>query len=86
MPDFFLDVEDFVKEKEESPANQQSQPITGSGDTVKTFQSIQEMMTEDLVKSMGGIFIFNLSGELCSLCRSSHVLMLISHIMNYDIV
>lgn len=62
MPDFFLDVEDFAAEKEEPSTKQQSQSITGSGETVKTFQSIEKMLTEDLVKSMGGVFIFNLTG------------------------
>lgn len=70
MPDFFLDVEDFAAEKEEPSTKQQSQSITGSGETVKTFQSIERMLTEDLVKSMGGVFIFNLTGESSSLSRA----------------
>lgn len=70
MPDFFLDVEDFAAEKEEPSTKQQSQSITGSGETVKTFQSIEKMLTEDLVKSMGGVFIFNLTGESLSFSRA----------------
>ena len=45
-----------------TPAFGGGSKTTGSSGPTKTFQQIKALMSEDLVKSIGGIFQFNLSG------------------------
>ena len=67
LPDFFLDedpnaLRDQLEEEGGKPAfGGESKASVASG-PAKTFQQIQALLSEDLVKSIGGIFQFNLSG------------------------
>jgi len=79
LPDFFLDGEDpdkLIQQMEEQGANLRfkkgesggavdtaAAPAAGAGGPAATFQKIQSMLTEDLAKSIGGSFLFDLKDE-----------------------
>lgn len=69
LPDFFLDTEDpqalrdQMEQQGAKPAFGDGSKTEVSGGPAKTFQQIQALLNEELVKSIGGIFQFNLSGK-----------------------
>lgn len=69
LPDFFLDTEDpealrdqMEKEGAKPAFGGGNKTATGSSGPAKTFQLIQSLLSEELVKSVNGVFQFNLSG------------------------
>lgn len=68
LPDFFLD-EDPESLKQQI-VDQGGKPVFGGGATAskpagassQVFKQIEGLMSEDLVKSIGGIFQFNIKG------------------------
>ena len=67
LPDFFLDedpnaLRDQLEEEGGKPAFGGGSKASVARGPAKTFQQIQALLSEDLVKSIGGIFQFNLSG------------------------
>ena len=66
LPDFFLDTEDPHLLRQQM-AEEGATPAFGgssssSGGPAATFQTLKTILNEDLVKSTGGVFQFNLSG------------------------
>ncbi|XP_075885148.1 hydroxysteroid dehydrogenase-like protein 2 [Nelusetta ayraudi] len=70
LPDFFLDEapEELVKKMEQHGATPAFKPppsgaAAASGSIEKTFNAIQGVLNEDVVKSVKGVYQFDLSGE-----------------------
>ncbi|XP_029649957.1 hydroxysteroid dehydrogenase-like protein 2 [Octopus sinensis] len=64
LPDFFLDVDPDSVEASSGDETQPPKPsVDGEGLTVRTFQSIEKILNEDVVKSVGGVFAFHLTGD-----------------------
>ena len=69
LPDFFLEedpdaLRSQMVEEGATPAFSGGSKTGASSGPAKTFQQIKSMLSEDLVKSIGGIFQFNLSGMI----------------------
>ena len=77
LPDFFLDTEDPEALRDQME-KQGAKPAFGGGNKTatassgpeKTFQIIQSLLNEELVKSINGIFQFNLSGMFVEIAIS----------------
>ena len=72
LPDFFLDedpeaLRQQIEEQGGRPAFGGSSRPQGKGATAQVFKQIESLLGEDLVKSMGGIFQFNLKGTVMTL-------------------
>lgn len=69
LPDFFLEEEDPQSIKEQmaaggaTPAFGGTVPTSGNADLDKTFQALSGMISEDLVKKIGGVFSFDLKDD-----------------------
>ena len=64
LPDFFLDtapadIKKQMEEKETAPKTE----TTDSSAVDKTFDTIGNILNEDMVKSVKGIFQFNITGK-----------------------
>lgn len=67
LPDFFLEedpeaLRSQMVEEGATPAFSGGSKTAASSGPAKTFQQIKGLLSEDLVKSIGGVFQFNLSG------------------------
>lgn len=74
LPDFFLDEESpdsIKKQMKEGGDIKTSSEESGSG-PAKTFKSILPFLNEGLVQTIGGVFEFNLSGEVLQTTESCY--------------
>ena len=62
MPDFFLDGAEIPIEK--LAAAKPAQPSSDAGGVGPIFQKIQAMINPDLLKSVNGVYVFDLKGKL----------------------
>ncbi|XP_045158567.1 hydroxysteroid dehydrogenase-like protein 2 [Mercenaria mercenaria] len=67
LPDFFLEedpeyLRQKIVEQGGKPAFGESSKEAQGGETFQVFKQLEDMMTDDLVKSVGGVFKFDLKG------------------------